>query len=147
MFFWCHFGEICKLRTECYVGLTDCIMLSTKAATTNKKVMPPSTAANRLGVHQDHHDDRRKNGNASKAGSDGTVGNVSKVGSGETDSMVIMGGSSGLLGMVDTVSVVAVGCRSFTGVTIGRSRNSSVPADVGRADGREEAPSGTLRKP
>ena len=126
-------------------------MLSTKAAATNKKVMPPSTAATRLGVHQDHHDERRKNGNASKAGLDGTVGNVSKVGSGETDSMVITGGSSGLLGMVGTVSVdvVSVGRvdRSFTGVTIGRSRNSSVPADVGRADRREEAPSGTLRKP
>ena len=136
--------------------LIDCIILSTNAAPTNKKVMPPSTVATRLGVHHDHHDDRRKNGNASKAGSAETGGNVSKAGSArtggnvfnavsdETGAMTIIGVSSGF----SVMAVVGkVDCRSFTGVTvIGSSRNSSVPVDVRREDRGEEGLPGTTRK-
>lgn len=90
--------------------------------------MQHSTVATQLGWH---HDDRRKNGNASKAGSDGT------------GSITIMGGSSGLVDavIVGTVIVGMVDCLSFT---IGSSRNSSVPAEVG--DRGEEGTSGTVRK-
>lgn len=93
--------------------------------------MQHSTVATQLGWH---HDDRRKNGNASKAGSDGT------------GSITIMGGSSGLVDavIVGTVIVGMVDCLSFT---IGSSRNSSVPAEVGdRGDRGEEGTSGTVRK-
>ena len=82
-----------------------------------------STAATRLEVHQDHHDDRRKDGNASKGG---------------------LGGTESLSG--GSVRLSAVSSRSLTGTTstTGSSRNSSVPKEVGRAD--REGSSGTIRE-
>ena len=106
-------------------------MLSTKAATTNKRVMPHSAAATRLGVHQDRHDDRRKNGNASKTGSSGTGS--------------MTGSDSSGLTVIDSDGV---DCSIAGATTIGRSRNSSVPVDgrADRGDRGEEGLSGTVRK-
>lgn len=118
-------GFILIIYKSCYCGLTACIMLSTKAATTNKKVTPHSTVATRLEVH---HDERRKNGYASKTGSGGT-------------GLTTGGGSSGL------TAVVGVHRRSIAGgTTIGSSRNSSLPGDVDRADRGERGLSGTARE-